>query len=53
MAAQISRDPLGIGVLLGYVALKVNEVANLRWIAQGINLGLKSEAIRAGLEIVA
>ena len=50
MSKQIGKDPLGIGVLLGYQALKVNEVSNNRWIAQGINLGLKPEAIRAELE---
>ncbi|MEW5940694.1 MAG: V-type ATPase subunit, partial [Chloroflexota bacterium] len=50
MAEQITKDALGIGVALGYVALKVNEVGNLRWIAQGINLGLKADAIRAELE---
>jgi len=50
MSRQIYKDPLGIGVLLGYVALKVNEVSNIRWIAQGINLGLKAEAIRTELE---
>jgi vacuolar-type H+-ATPase subunit C/Vma6 len=50
MAGQIPKDPLGIGVVLGYVALKVNEVNNLRWITQGINLGLKADAIRAELE---
>jgi len=53
MAGQIIKDPLGIGVVLGYVALKVNEVNNLRWITQGLSLGLKAEAIRAELEIVA
>jgi vacuolar-type H+-ATPase subunit C/Vma6 len=52
MAGQIKKDPLGIGVVLGYVALKVNEVGNIRWITQGINLGLKAHAIRAGLEMV-
>ncbi len=52
MAGQIKKDPLGIGVVLGYVALKVNEVSNIRWIAQGINLGLKPDAIRAELEMV-
>jgi vacuolar-type H+-ATPase subunit C/Vma6 len=53
MAGQIKSDPLGIGVVLGYVALKVNEVSNLRWVAHGINLGLKADTIRAELEIVA
>ncbi len=52
MAGQIKKDPLGIGVVLGYVALKVNEVGNIRWITQGINLGLKADAIRAELETV-
>ena len=52
MAGQIKKDPLGIGVVLGYVALKVNEVGNIRWIAQGISLGMKTNAIRAELEIL-
>ena len=50
LARQIARDPLGIGVVLGYVALKVNEVGNIRWIAHGINLGLPLDSIRADLE---
>ncbi len=53
MAEQITKDALGIGVVLGYAALKVNEIGNLRWIAQGINLGLKADAIRAELEVIA
>jgi vacuolar-type H+-ATPase subunit C/Vma6 len=53
MAGQIRKDPLGIGMVLGYVALKVNEVNNIRWITQGINLGLKADAIQAELEMVA
>jgi vacuolar-type H+-ATPase subunit C/Vma6 len=52
MAEQITKDPLGIGVVLGFLALKINEAGNLRWITQGINLGLKPDAIRAGLETV-
>jgi V/A-type H+-transporting ATPase subunit C len=51
MTAQITKDPLGIGVVLGYLALKVNEVANIRWIAQGINLGLEVDSIQAEVEI--
>ncbi|MCJ7623388.1 MAG: V-type ATPase subunit [Anaerolineaceae bacterium] len=50
MAMQITNDPLGIGVLLGYLALKNNEINNIRWIAEGISLGLKSDAIRTSLE---
>lgn len=48
-ARLIARDPLGIGVVLGYLALKVNEVNNLRWIANGIHLRMTPENIRAEL----
>ena len=47
---KIAKDPLGIGVFLGYLALKVNEIANLRRIARGIQLKQSPEAIRALLE---
>jgi len=40
-------------VVLGYVALKINEINNIRWIAHGITLGAKPDDIRAGLEMVA
>jgi V/A-type H+-transporting ATPase subunit C len=53
MGAQLSKDPLGIGVLLGYHALKTNEIANIRWIAQGINMGLKAEAIQGEVRFAA
>jgi vacuolar-type H+-ATPase subunit C/Vma6 len=43
---------LGIGVVLGYIAIKTNEVSNIRWIAHGIDLGLKAETIRNELEMV-
>ena len=46
------RDPLGIGVLLGYLALKVNEVANLRTVAWGLQLGERPDRIRADLMFV-
>lgn len=49
LAGLIAREPLGIGVVLGYVALKSNEVNNLRWITNGIHLGMKPEKIRAEL----
>jgi vacuolar-type H+-ATPase subunit C/Vma6 len=52
MSKQIIRDPLGIGVLLGYSALKTNEVSNIRWIAQGFSLGLNTNALRAELEFL-
>lgn len=48
-ARLIARDPLGIGVVLGYLALKINEVNNLRWIANGIHLRMTPENIRAEL----
>jgi V/A-type H+/Na+-transporting ATPase subunit C len=47
---KILSDPLGIGVVMGFSALKVNEIGNLRWIAQGINLGLNPQSIRENLE---
>ncbi|MBM3124359.1 MAG: V-type ATPase subunit [Chloroflexi bacterium] len=52
LAGQFKRDPLGIGVVLGYIALKVNEIRNINWIAQGVGLGLKADAIRSELETV-
>ena len=48
-AGLVASDSLGIGVLLGYAALKTNEVANLRAIAQGLLLGEKPERIRSEL----
>jgi vacuolar-type H+-ATPase subunit C/Vma6 len=48
----IEKEPLGIGVLLGYLALKINEIGNLRWIANGVQLGLKPDAIRLELELI-
>jgi V/A-type H+-transporting ATPase subunit C len=51
-ARLVATDPLGIGVPLGYSALKVNEVANLRWLARGIHLELGADAIKAELEFV-
>jgi len=52
MANQMVKDPLGIGVVLGYIAVKTNEVGNIRWIAHGIDLGLKAEMIRDELEMM-
>jgi V/A-type H+-transporting ATPase subunit C len=43
------RDPLGIGVLIGYVVLKANEIANLRMIAQGLWLDESPDRLRAQL----
>lgn len=47
MAGLIAKDPLGIGVVLGYLALKMNEVINLRWIAYGSEIGLEKSQILA------
>jgi len=52
MANQLTKDPLGIGVVLGYVALKTNEIGNIRWIARSVDLGLKAEAIREEMETI-
>lgn len=46
------RDPLGIGVLIGFMALKTNELANLRRIVQGVYLGEAPDRIRAELMVV-
>jgi V/A-type H+-transporting ATPase subunit C len=48
-AACLAADALGIGVLVGYLALKTNEVSNVRAIAQGIALGEKADRIRSEL----
>jgi V/A-type H+-transporting ATPase subunit C len=50
---QAVDDVLGIGVLLAYLALKTNEVANLRTIAYGIALGTAPEEIGADLLVAA
>ncbi len=52
MWQQIARDPLGIGVFLGYQALKTNETKNIRWIAQGVKNGSNATAIQSELEFV-
>jgi vacuolar-type H+-ATPase subunit C/Vma6 len=53
LASLIYKDSLGIGVFLGYVALKINEINNLRWITHAINLGLNAGEIKGELEFVA
>lgn|SRR5574341_69681 len=52
MTRSIVRDPLGIGVLLGYLALKLNEIRNLRWIAHAIHAGVSVGQIHEGLEVI-
>ena len=48
-ASLVASDPLGFGVLLGYAALKTNEVSNLSAIAQGLLLGEKPDRLRSEL----
>ena len=43
------RDPLTIGVATGYLWAKTTEVANLRFIAQGKELGWRTDTIRGEL----
>jgi ATP synthase A1 C subunit len=42
--------PLGIGVPLGYAAMKKSEIRNLRWIAKGIQSGFEPSYIKENLE---
>jgi len=53
LSRHIIKDPLGIGVPLGYLVLKENEIRNLRAIAWGIALGHNANNIKADLEFVA
>ncbi len=48
----IPDHPLGIGVPLGYLTLKRNEVRNLRWISLGILEGIPTAEIIRGLDMV-
>ena len=50
MAGLISRDPLGIGVPIGYTALKEIEIKNIRLITKFIQLGFSSNEIIMNLE---
>lgn len=43
------KYPLGVGVPLGYVAIKKNELRNLVWIAKGIQSGFEPQFIKANL----
>lgn len=51
-SAQLVRDPLGIGVVLGYLAEKANEVANLRRAARGVQMKQPPETIHMEMEFV-
>jgi len=45
-------NPFGVGVPMGYVAMKKSEIRNIRWIAQGIYSGFEPEYIKENLERV-
>ena len=40
------QDPLGIDVVIAYLAMKYNEVVNLRLIARGKALGIPRDRVR-------
>jgi vacuolar-type H+-ATPase subunit C/Vma6 len=48
-ASFFVRDPLGIGIFLGYLLLSNNEIANLRRIGQGIYLRRPTAEIQSDL----
>ena len=52
LASYYLGDPLGVDIVVGYVAMKSTEVANLRLIARGKFLGLAREAIRREMVLV-
>jgi V/A-type H+-transporting ATPase subunit C len=45
----VAGDPLGLDIVIGYLAMKAAEVANLRLIARGKFLGLARDAMRREL----
>jgi V/A-type H+-transporting ATPase subunit C len=45
-------DPLGIGIVVGFLAMKTAEVANLRLIARGKVFGLPKEQVRREMLLV-
>jgi len=45
-------DPLGIDIVVGYVALKYNEVVNLRLIARSNALGIPRDLVRKEMVVV-
>lgn len=53
LSAQIVQDPLGIGVVLGYLAEKGNEISNVRRAARGVQMKQPQASIQAEMELVA
>jgi V/A-type H+-transporting ATPase subunit C len=52
LRARYLGDPLGLDIVIGYLAMKSSEVANLRLIARGKLLGLPREAVRREMVVV-
>ncbi len=52
LAARYLGDPLGLDIVIGYLAMKSAEVANLRLIARGKFLGLPREVTRREMVVV-
>jgi len=52
MASAYLGDPLGVDIIIGYVAMKSAEVTNLRLIARGKFLGLPREQVRREMILV-
>lgn len=52
IAALFHGDPLGIGIVVGYMGCKEVEVANLRLIAQAVFLDMPREPVQRDLIIV-
>jgi V/A-type H+-transporting ATPase subunit C len=52
MVAYYLGDPLGVDIVIGYVAMKSAEVTNLRLIARGKFLGLPREQVRREMVLV-
>lgn len=52
LAARYRGDPLGVDIVLGYLAMKSSEVTSLRMIARGKFLGLPREAVRREMLVV-
>ncbi len=50
--AQYLQDPLGVDVVIGYLAMKYNEVVNLRLIARSKALGIPRDRIRKEMAVV-
>jgi V/A-type H+-transporting ATPase subunit C len=52
LRARYLGDPLGLDIVIGYLAMKSAEVANLRLVARGKFLGLPREAVRREMVVV-